>query len=429
MSITLNEKQQYAYDRIQAGKNVFITGPGGVGKSVLIGRLRDEAGADTILMAPTGIAAQNIQGSTIHRIFQFPFGFITKSARRNISSKAKSLFEGSDIKRIIIDEISMVRADVIAAIDMQLRIIRKTMKPFGGIQMVIVGDFFQLAPILKRNSAEANMLLSEFKSMFAFDTQAWAEGGFEMIYLDQVMRQSDETFVNALNQIRLKKDGYRKALEFLNTEAMKEKEASEAIFLCATNAEADVVNNYYFDEIKEKPFTFKGNVSGSFTEFPVPKVMDLKETARVLVCANNAEVGYFNGQTGVITNIGNKVIRVKLDDGSTVEVEEYKWDEYSYVKQNGKVVKTIVGSYWQMPIKLGYGITIHKSQGMSLNAAVLHTSGKCFAHGQAYVALSRLRSLDGLMMLQPMLASEIIVDPLVSKFYEEVKIREESGMI
>jgi len=432
--IKLNEKQQYAYDRIKSGANVFITGPGGVGKSVLIRKISEEMENGLVLLAPTGIAAQNILGATIHRTFRFGFGFLTKGQRRRVNERTQDVFAltgTDDITRIVIDEISMVRADVLAAIDMQLRVIRKTLKPFGGIQIIAVGDFYQLSPIVKNNSEEANALYSEFKSMYAFDTQAWKEADFEMIQLDQVMRQSDTTFVNALNSIRTKNVGFKKSLDFLNDEALKEKDFGDhdPIYLCATNKSADVINNYFFDEINSRKFTYHGIASPGFKDFPVPVDISLKVGCKVMICANDRGGSYFNGQTGMVTSLSINHIEIELDHVKKfIRIEKQTWEEYDYVKVDGKLTKKVVGTFIQYPIKLGYAITIHKSQGLSLDSAILHTEGRCFAHGQAYVALSRLRSLDGLIMHESMKPHEIIVDKIVTSFYEEAIFRQENGL-
>ena len=428
----LNEKQAYAYSRILAGANVFITGPGGVGKSVLINKLREEYDHETIFLASTGVAAQNIKGSTIHRMFQFSLGFLTREQRRKISDKVKSLFSGGsgdNIKRIVIDEISTVRCDLLAAIDMQLRVAKKTLKPFGGIQIVLVGDFYQLSPIVKRNTTEANLLFSEFKSMYSFDTQSWREAELETIQLDQVMRQTDEVFIAALNSIRTRDKDYIKSLEFLNSKGLEDKEDGEHIYLCATNRSAEVVNSYYFDELEGKTSTYRGFASPGFKDLPVPYCIELKLGCRVMICANDKSGAYYNGQTGHVHALEQNLIFVDLDDeGGIVAIEKNTWEEYDYVKVDGIIVKKVMATYVQFPIKLGYAITVHKSQGLSLASAVIHTEGRCFAHGQAYVALSRLRSLDGLIMLEGLKSTEVIVDPTVDKFYRELAVRDASGM-
>lgn len=415
----LNTKQSYTLQQIARGKNLFITGPGGVGKSVLIHKIKDLYEDETVFLAPTGIAAQNIKGSTIHRAFKFPIGFLGAFQRKKVSQKAEQLFSDDTIKRIVIDEISMVRADLLTAIDHVLRRVKKKNKPFGGIQIVAVGDFFQLSPVLNNNSPEAKYFNMEFDSPFAFACDSWREAAFETIELDEVMRQDDEVFIKALNSIRCRDSEYAKHLNFLNKIGNKDITAEEPLFLCSTNKDAETINEHHYSDIEGPEEFYVGEVEGAFKDFPVPETLQLKVGCKILICANSqGDSEYFNGQTGYITELHEKHVMALLDgDRDPVMIEQCTWEEYDYDNSGGELMQNVVGKFKQLPIKLGYAVTIHKSQGLSLDNAVIYTGRGCFAHGQAYVALSRLRSLAGLFMMKAVGLDEIIVDQSVSKFY------------
>lgn len=419
----LNAKQQYAFTEILRGNNIFISGPGGVGKSVLVRKIRDMYGDDTIFLSPTGIAAQNIQGSTIHRTFKFPLGFLSKFQRSKVADAVRDLFEGDDIKRIVIDEISMVRADLFAAVDANLRKIKRRNVAFGGLQVIVVGDFFQLPPVLNERSVEAEYFREEFDSPFAFDTDSWRDAGFQTIELDEIMRQSDQEFIAALNSIRCRDADFAKSLAKLNKIGMNRDDiADDTLFLCSTNKDADMVNADNYDSIEGEERMFYGTKKGSFRDLPVPQEMNLKIGTKVLICANDADEKYFNGQTGYVAAFGGDgTVDVQLETGTTVKVQRFTWQEFEYFNDGQGVGIRSIGEYNQLPLKLGYAVTIHKSQGLSLSNAAIYTGRGCFAHGQCYVALSRLRSLEGLHILKEIGSYEVIVDTRVKQFYEANK--------
>lgn len=415
----LNPKQQYSFEQAMRGKNVFISGPGGVGKSVVVRKIRDAMDGRCVVLAPTGIAALNIEGSTFHRTFLFPFGYLDPYRRNKISDKAKNLFSDDEVTTIIVDEISMVRADLFTALDNQLKKIKRRRAPFGGMQIIIVGDFFQLPPVLNANSKEGKLYSEEFKDLFAFSTDAWREAGLETIELTQVMRQSDVNMINALNSIRVKDTNYKQALKFLNSiGASNDSIGEDTIFLCATNKDADFINKESYDALDSEEKHYVSKVTGQFQDFPVPEYLSLKVGTKVLLCANSST--FVNGQTGVVSRMLNDSVSVILDrNNEEVLVSTHKWQAFDYTKTEGGVKQEEIGTFEQLPIKLGYAATIHKSQGLSLDNAIIYTGRGCFSHGQAYVALSRLRSLEGLGMLKEIRTDEIIVDPKVSKFYQD----------
>jgi len=417
--IRLNEKQQLAIDCAKQGKNLFITGSGGVGKSVVIRELETLFGSTALFLAPTGIAALNIQGSTLHRVFGLPFSVATDSDYFDVNSSTADLFSDGQITTIIIDEISMVRGDMFITIDEKLRrITHQNHLPFGGLQIIVVGDFFQLPPVLTRDDNDVYYQL--YESLYAFNTDTWKQIEFDVIELDQVMRQDDENTIRALNSIR-RGSKSQSVLKWINKQCQgNEVKCDEAVTLCTTNRIAGIINTVFFDDINEDEFTYYAIVEGRFNEKPVEPHLKLKKSCRVVICANNLFAGYSNGQCGEVLSLDDDSIMVQLDDGGTVKIGMKIWESYRYQRVKGKITKVVDGSFEQIPVKLGYAITIHKAQGMTLDECVLDLGTGAFSHGQTYVALSRIRSLKNLELERNIKRSDLIVDQEVIDFYKSL---------
>lgn len=417
--MALNEKQQHALNQVALGHNIYISGSGGKGKSYTIHSIVDKFQDSTVLLAPTGIAALNIGGSTIHSAFKFPTQMMTKKNWSRTNAKAEELFaKDGPVKRIVLDEVSMVRGDLFTTMDQQLRRIRRSNVPFGGLQIVCVGDFYQLPPVL--TNQEKNSYFELYESAFAFGGESWSAAQFEHIELVENMRQSDETFRAHLEMIRVKGPKYKESVEFFNnigSQNLSKVAENDPIYLCSVNRLADEINNSHYDELGGEEHVFYAKKSGEFKAQPAPYELRLKYGTKVIFTCNhqtdfkNGEIGYFLGV------VGDKLHIVKESDESEVYVEVNKWEDRDYEVVGGDLSTSVKGTFKQYPIKHAWAVSIHKSQGLTLDNAVIDMTRPCFASGQLYVALSRLRSLDGLGIIGEIENSSVIVDPEVQEFY------------
>ena len=410
-------KQQEAISLINEGRNIFLTGAGGVGKSYVIKQVTTD---DTLLLAPTGIAALNIGGSTCHKAFKLPLGLPTQKDKNFIHRDLKALFSGSKVRRIIIDEVGMLRTDILELINIRLQKIKRNTLPFGGIQMVLVGDFFQLEPIV--NYQERKQFDSLYTSPFCFSSEVFAD--FHTIELTKVYRQEDKRQVKILNAIRKGTQYKTKALECITQEALPYDPTQDKLHLCAYKKDAETVNNYWANQIEGKAHKFKARQGGKkakWTEAPVPLDLTLKVGSKVIICANSPDGEYVNGDRGVVKEVHKDIVVVELLNGDNVEVESFQWEKYGYTNKGGYLVKEVESTLTQMPLALGWAISIHKSQGMTLDDVVLDTGKGCFSHGQLYVALSRIRDLRRLSLTKPLNVRELIVRPEVKDFYDNIE--------
>lgn len=408
----LTQEQENALQEMLSGKNVFLTGEAGTGKSTIVKEFKRRVNKNCVFLAPTGIAAVNIGGSTIHSFMCFAPGPMNEETIGTITNKhRKVLIRNTEI--IVIDEISMVRGDLFWAIDYRLRQIatnRDKKRPFGGKQIILVGDFFQLPPVVK-SEEEERVLIETFGGIFAFQTKTWDTANFKCCCLKTIHRQSnDSLFLSILNHIRHNEISVRDLQassdgEPLNVKEMLNRHANFSIplavtpvCLCTTNREANILNSIANEKSEGNCQTFSAVVKGTFSEkdFPTQAKLELKKGARVMTLINRRTpagiLEFVNGDVGEVVGFlkqaGAPAIQVKLDNGKVVNISPNEWKNYAYeLKTDPKTGKKIivqkeVGSFIQFPLKLAYAMTIHKSQGMSVDAALIKLGNGCFAHGQ-----------------------------------------------
>ena len=444
--INLTNEQKRALDLMISGKNVFVTGKAGTGKSTVLHEFQEKCPHGCVFLAPTGIAAINIDGSTIHSFFQLTPTLQTPESLENISSKRCDLIRS--VRTIVIDEVSMVRSDLFVAIDKRLREITGCNTPFGGKQIILVGDFLQLPPVVKEKT-EAEYLDRELGGYYAFQTNLWKRAKFQCVCLQTIHRQEkDALFMTILNHLRygeletrdIQIEGLKKPVDVIEALTRLCVEATpldrSPIYLCTTNRAAETLNQLFLGKLNGDVHVFRAVVRGKFPEgdHPTSEMLALKIGARVMTLTNkrtaDGEIEYVNGEIGVIESIDdgeNAEVRVRLDRGPIVSVQRTKWskNEYDYeVDANtGKPIvrQREVGTFVQIPLKLAYAFTIHKSQGLTLDSVEVKLGNGCFASGQLYTALSRCRSIKNLRIDRPICPADAVLDQAVIDFYREIE--------
>ena len=418
-SLDLNPEFLKAFDLAEKQhKNLFLTGRAGTGKSTFLQYFVQNTDKHCVVLAPTGVAALNVDGSTIHAFFRFTPQItqqeVIKKAR---SSKKDPLYTQLDL--IIVDEISMVRADLFDSMDLFLRTARASREPFGGVQMLLIGDLYQLPPVVK--SKEKKFFSEVYQSPFFFGSHVIRESGFalEFVELEKIYRQKDQKFIDILNAAR-NNTLADKLLKRLNTRVDPDFENQDYITLTPTNDLADAINRRELGKLKSKAKTYVASVRGDFRagSFPTEQELKLKPGTRVMLLNNDASGLWVNGSIGDIVALHDDYVEVRLDDGSEVEVEPYKWEVKQYVfdPKAGQLSSEPVGSFRQLPMRLAWAVTIHKSQGKTFDRVIVDTGRGMFAHGQAYVALSRCRTLEGMVLRKPFKKNNLWVDWQVIKF-------------
>ncbi|MEA1874330.1 MAG: helix-turn-helix domain-containing protein [Bacteroidota bacterium] len=425
-------------------RHVFLTGKAGTGKTTFLRDIVTKTYKNTIVAAPTGIAAINAGGVTLHSLFQLPFGSFLPSNTALKAGDYQSQFHTpnslmkavrlnthkrrmlQELELLIIDEVSMLRADILDAIDHILRVVRRRRSmPFGGVQLLLIGDMMQLPPVVRNN--EWNYLRSFYKSVFFFDANVLTENPPVYLELEKIYRQTDIQFVALLNHIRdnCLTDEDMQLLDKYYKPNLSDEQKRGAVSLTTHNRQAEQINRKMLNALPGKSYHYKAEVSGDFNEFlyPVEFDMELKVGAQVMFIKNDysGQQRYFNGKIGEIANLDADSISVKFPEtGEVIEIEYYTWENkrYKLNKELGEIEEKEIGTYQHYPIKLAWAITVHKSQGLTFDKAIIDVS-RAFAPGQVYVALSRLRSLNGLILTTSLPKHGLSIDQALSEFSKQ----------
>ena len=416
----LSEEFESIVEQLENTKDHFyITGKAGSGKSTLLAYFRSVTQKNTAVLAPTGVAAIRVKGQTIHSFFGFP----PKVIQTRHIKKVRQVELLQNLETLIIDEISMVRADVFDAIDYSLRVHRKKLtQPFGGVQVIVFGDLFQLPPVI--NMDESSLLERIYPNgQFFFHSNIFQDAQFKTLELQSIYRQTDNHFIYLLNAVR---DGSitHSQIDNLNDSLVDNFEMDEGkIILTTTNARASGINQNYLKKLSSEEFSYRAQATGQFYKelFPTDEVLKLKKGAQVIMIKNDPEKRWVNGSIGTIHDIAEKKIKVKINH-KIYEVKKEKWDriQYSYDDDQQEVLENVTGSFKQYPMRLAWAITIHKSQGQTFEKVIIDMSQGSFAPGQLYVALSRCISLEGIELLRPLKKSDVIVNKQLIGFQDRL---------
>jgi len=442
--IDLNDQFREALQLMNdTDQHVFITGRAGTGKSTLLQYFRDNTDKNIAVLAPTGVAAVNIKGQTIHSFCGFRPD-VTPEKAKKVRPHDKEFYKKLDA--IVIDEISMVRADLLDSVDVFLRRFgRKRKKPFGGIQMIFIGDLYQLPPVV--TSKEKALFSDHYRSPYFFDSTVFREHlcpedtlldsptQMSFIELEKVYRQKDERFLSLLNAIR-NNTATADDLAVINSRHIPEfREKAGEFYICltTTNKLAAAINTERLAGIRGKLRTYEGTVKGDFDLKALPTGLELgiKKGAQVMLLNNDPLGRWINGSIGKVVDIEAQeddpdIIWIELSDGEVVDVLPHRWDmyEFSYDSELKSVISDSVGSFTQYPVKLAWAVTIHKSQGMTFNRVIIDLGFGTFSHGQLYVALSRCTTLGGIVLRKPVQKRHILMDWRVVKFVTDYQYRQ-----
>ena len=428
-----NPELQLAWQFIEnTGTHLFLTGKAGTGKTTFLRRLKEQSPKRMVILAPTGIAAINAGGVTIHSFFQLSFApfvpettFNSSQTHYRFSKEKRNIIRSMDL--LVIDEISMVRADLLDAIDSALRRYRDREKPFGGVQLLMIGDLQQLAPVVKENEWE--MLKNYYETPYFFASRALRETVYMTIELKTVYRQSDTFFLSLLNKIR-ENQADDEVLNELNRRyqpGFRPRKEEGYIRLTTHNYQAQKVNDNELASLPGQTYSFRAEIDGTFPEYlyPADEVLTIKAGAQIMFLKNDpsSEKRFYNGMIGEVAavNDAGMIVRGK-DNGDEFQLLPEEWGNYKYVlnEETKEITEEIEGTFRQYPIRLAWAITIHKSQGLTFERAIIDARNS-FAHGQTYVALSRCKTLEGMVLESPLRREAIISDSTVDDFTKEVE--------
>lgn len=429
MLASANPEQDLAWKLIEStGASLFLTGKAGTGKTTFLRRLREQTPKRTVVVAPTGVAAMNAGGVTIHSLFQLPFGPIVPGQRYEVSRFNREKIQIiRTIDLLVIDEISMVRADVLDGLSDVLCRFRDRDRPFGGVQLLMIGDLQQLSPVAR--DEEWSLLREHYETPYFFSSKALQRLSYESVELKTVYRQSDALFLDLLNQVRENK------LDSAGLAALNERhipnflsgDTTGYITLTTHNHQAQKINQTKLDELAGESRAYAALIEGDFAEalYPTDEPLLLKLGAQVMFLRNDSEQRYFNGKIGRVVEMGPEGVMVRCEgDNSLIPVERTAWENMKYqVNEESKEIEgKVLGTFEQLPLKLAWAITIHKSQGLTFEKAVIDAAAS-FAHGQVYVALSRCKTLEGLVLSSPLHLRSVIQDGTVQGYTQGMDAR------
>ena len=434
-----NPEFQDAWDMLQrTHRSVFLTGKAGTGKSTFLKYIRDNIKKKTVVLAPTGIAAVNVGGQTMHSFFKIPFkpmlpddpDYSNPARMRKMLRYPKEKVKlVQQLQLIIIDEISMVRADIIDFVDRVLRVYSGNMRePFGGKQLLLVGDIFQLEPVVTSDTRD--ILRRYYRNFFFFNARAFEQINLVSIELRKIYRQSDSDFIALLDRVRVNRASSADMARLNQRCNPDYQEVNDefAITLATRRDTVDSINDEHMKAIKTPEFVYEGAIEGDFPENSLPTAFNLvlKEGAQVIFIRNDKEGRWYNGTIGRVTRLSDARVIVALENGVEMPVEREVWEnmQYTYNEKEKKVEEKVLGTFSQIPIKPAWALTVHRSQGLTFNRVVLDFAGGAFTGGQTYVALSRCTSLEGITLLKPLSERDIIVNMAVVEFSRQFNNRQ-----
>jgi len=421
MSAELSEEQQALFDQMEGtNAHMFITGRAGTGKSHLLRYFTDVTEKKVAVCAPTGVAALNVEGQTVHSLFFLPIGIIANQDLTITAQRRKML---QAIETLVIDEISMVNADMMDGIDRVLREARhRRREPFGGVQVIMFGDPYQLAPVSPRTAEERQYFADNYASTWFFDAKVWTETALVSCELSEIHRQRDDDFKRMLNAVRHGRVDEEIGVA-LNRAGARPVPDLDIMTLCTTNEKVNKINAERLATLGGRALTAEADINGDFkvNSFPAEENLTLKVGARVMFLRNDSEQRWVNGTTGTVSHLGEKIkviVEDRVGDEHEYEVEPATWEQYqySYDTESKELSRNVVAEFTQFPLRLAWAVTIHKSQGQTYDRALIDLGNRTFAPGQTYVALSRITSLEGLYLARPLRPSDVIVDPDVERF-------------
>lgn len=403
--------------------SIFVTGKAGTGKSTLVHWLSQQLESCAIV-APTAIAALQVGGDTIHSFFGLPASHLDPDEAYRPSARNRLVIE--NLKYLIVDEVSMVLPNMVDVISNTLKSVRRSDRPFGGVPTIFVGDLFQLPPVVSTQE-ETVYFSHRYRTRFFFSADVFREQDIMPVHLTEVRRQVDAEFVDALNRIRMN-DDCRESVALLNRRCYRDKENAEhqGVHLVTTNQAARTINTRELDKISGGMKTYEASVTGDLPankwKSPAPDRLELKIGAKIMFLKNK-KPSWINGDLGTVVGMEDDHIRVRKDDSDNVLLvgkESWQKCKYTYDYEKKKIEREVVGTFEQIPVTLGWAITIHKSQGLTLDRLVLDLGGGAFCEGQTYVGLSRAKTIEGVTLAMPISMRDVRVDPLVLEFYRNL---------